>query len=152
MLTPRRRGLCRAALIGTLVLTSCGDADEALDPQLRAPATGTYAYDALVYTAEDTPPDTFAGTLLIAVSSEDSIVGTWTVPGYASAARGIWNITAYTLSADPNPPLQGSITHRVWRRNAGSLDCNLTYQHVRMPTDTFTSSTGNSCSLVRSDG
>jgi hypothetical protein len=149
MTAPRRWG--STALLAALVplLPACGDGDASLDPQMRAPATGVYAYDALVYTAAGSPPDTFSGSLAIDVSSEDSITGSWSVAGYAGEARGIWNITAYTLPADPQPPVQGSITHRIWRDNAsGDLSCNLTYTRT-MPADTFSTSSENSCSLDR---
>ena len=149
---PRRRGVRRVAACATLLLAACGDSDESLDPQLRAPGTGTYAYEAIVLTddAVDAVPDTFEGTLQIDVASEDSIVGSWSVPRYAVTARGIWNITAYTLPADPDPPIRGTITHRVWRQNGSTnLSCNVTYQHLRSPADTFTTSTENLCSLIR---
>ena len=148
MRTPRRWG--RLLALGALAaVAACGD-DESLDPQIRAPNEGSYDYEALVYTAPDSEPDTFAGTLEITVSSEDSIIGTWSVDGYsAAAARGVWNFTAYTLPADPTPPLQGDITHRVWRQNgSGSLQCQLTYEVVTMPADTFTTTSENSCSLI----
>lgn len=149
MMTPRRRGTAVAALATIVALASaCGD-DEALDPQLRAPEPGSYAYEALVYTDEGLAPDTFTGQLIVSVSSEDSIVGTWDVDGYESSARGLWNITAYALMADPAPPVQGSITHRVTREpGSAHLSCDLTYLH-EMPADTFTSSAENSCSLER---
>ena len=150
---PRRRGVPRIAACAVLLFTACGGGDESLDPEIRAPDTGTYAYEALVLTddAVDAEPDTFEGTLQIDVSSEDSITGSWSVPGYAAQARGVWNIVAYVLPADPAPPIQGTITHRVWRaNNTGNLSCNVTYQHIRTPADTFTTSTENSCSLVRS--
>ena len=150
MTAPRRRGSIRCALAAlVLLLPACGDGDESLDPEMRAPSTGVYAYDALVYTAEGEAPDTFSGSLSIEVSSEDSITGSWSVDGYGDEARGIWNVTAYTLAADPQPPVQGSITHRIWRDNAsGDLSCNLTYLR-EMPTDTFSTSSENSCSLDR---
>lgn len=150
MTAPRRRGSIRCAVAAlALVLPACGDGDESLDPHMRAPETGVYAYDALIYTEEGVAPDTFTGSLAIEVSSEDSITGNWTVDGYDDEARGIWNITAYTLTADPEPPVQGSITHRVWRDNAsGDLSCNLTYTR-EMPADTFSTSSENSCSLDR---
>jgi hypothetical protein len=134
------------------MLAACGDTDESLDPQIRAPSTGSYAYEASILTDEavDAVPATFEGTLLIDVASEDSIVGSWTVAGYGTQARGIWNITAYTLPADPAPPVQGTITHRVWRQSgSGNIACNVTYQRIRMPADTFTTSAENSCTLVR---
>ena len=150
MMTPRRRGTGAVVLSAlTLLAAACGDGEEALDPQMRAPETGSYAYDALVYTADGEPPDTFSGQLVISVSSEDSITGSWSVAGYSSEARGIWNITAYALVADPQPPVQGSITHRVWRENGtGDLSCNLTYTR-EMPADTFMSTNENSCSFDR---
>ncbi|HEX6588599.1 MAG TPA: hypothetical protein VF039_06215 [Longimicrobiales bacterium] len=141
------------AACAILLLTACDGGDESLDPELRAPDTGTYAYEAIVLTDEavDAEPDTFVGSLQIDVSSEDSITGTWSVPGYGGQARGVWNIVAYVLAADPSPPIQGTITHRVWRaNNTGNLACNVTYQYIQMPADTFTTSTENSCSLVRS--
>jgi hypothetical protein len=148
MIEPRRRGIAAAGVLVLLLhAAACGD-DESLDPTMRAPATGIYEYEALVYTAEGEEPDTFAGTLDIDVSSEDSIVGTWNVDGYEDLARGIWNITAYALIADPEAPLQGTITHRVSRESSGSLSCDLTYV-VEMPADTFTSSAENDCSLQR---
>ena len=150
MSTPRRWGAGSSAwLLLSMLAAACGDSDEALDPELRVPNTGSYAYEALVYTEEGTPPDTFSGTLSINVASEDSILGTWDVDGYAATvARGIWNINAYTLPADPSPPLQGDITHRVWRQNnSGDLSCALTYERVTMPADTFTTSSENRCSL-----
>ena len=147
MTKPRRWGP-GIALVLLVPFYACGD-DEALDPQIRAPETGSYAYEALVYTEDGAPPDTFAGTLVLSVASEDSIVGNWDVDGYENGARGMWNITAYALMADPQPPIQGSITHRVTRDNgSGTLSCALTYTH-EMPTDTFTTSTENSCSLHR---
>ena len=148
MRSPRRWGPL-LALTALAALAACGEGDDTLDPQVRAPNEGTYDYDALVHTAEDAEPDTFSGTLEITVSSEDSIIGTWEVDGYSAApARGIWNITAYTLPAEPTPPLQGEITHRVWRQNgSGNLSCQLSYE-LEMPADTFTSSTENSCSLT----
>jgi hypothetical protein len=147
MRTPRRWGPVLA--LGALaVITACGDSEESLDPQFRAPDEGVYQYEALVHTEEGAEPDTFVGSLQITVASEDSIVGTWDVDGYGAAARGIWNITAYTLPADPSPPIQGDITHRVWRLNgSGDLSCQLSYELV-MPMDTFTSTTENSCSLA----
>lgn len=151
---PRRRGLRRAAACAALLFAACGDSDESLDPQLRAPDPGTYAYEALILTDEavDAEPDTFDGTLRIDVSSEDSIVGAWSVPGYGPTARGTWNITAYTLPADPTPPLQGTITHRVWRQSGSdNLTCNVTFQRIQMPADTFTTSTENACTLQRAD-
>ena len=151
MSTPRRRGRsARATLLFLPLLPlACESGDDTLDPQLRAPEVGTYTYDATVYTEENGDPVTFEGSLDITVSSEDSIIGTWSVPGYSGAqARGIWNITAYTLPADPQPPIQGSISHRVWRGSGGALSCNLTYVH-EMPADTFTSSGENDCTLVR---
>lgn len=148
MNTPRRWGSGVLAFALLMLLPACGE-DEALDPQIRAPETGSYAYEALVYTEDGEVPDTFAGSLVLSVSSEDSIVGTWDVDGYGNAARGIWNITAYALMADPAPPVQGSITHRVTRDNgSGTLSCSLTYQH-EMPSDTFISSAENSCSIER---
>ena len=117
---------------------------------MRAPETGSYAYDALVYTEDGSPPDTFSGSLVIGVSSEDSITGSWDVQGFDSEARGIWNVTAYALLADPQPPVQGTLTHRIWRANGSDgLRCNLTYQRISMPADTFTSSAENTCSLDR---
>ena len=150
MTAPRRWGSTRSAVAAlVLLLPACGDGDESLDPQMRAPETGVYAYDALIHTEEGLPPDTFTGSLAIEVSSEDSITGTWNVEGYEAEARGIWNITAYALAADSEPPVQGSITHRVWRDNAsGDLSCNLTYTR-EMPADTFSTSAENSCSLDR---
>lgn len=146
MISPRRRGFAAAGAAALLLLAACSE-DEALDPQNRAPATGIYDYEALIHMAEGVPPDTFVGTLDIDVSSEDSIVGTWNVDGFEDEARGIWNITAYTLAADPAPPLQGTISHRVWRATgAGSLSCQVTYT-LEMPSDTFSSSTENYCSL-----
>lgn len=150
MSTPRRRGSRLAVAFLAVALPACGDGDESLDPQLRAPNTGTYSYDALIYTQDASPPDTFSGTLVISVSSEDSIVGSWSVAGFDGEARGIWNITAYTLPADPEPPVQGSVTHRVWRENAsGDLSCTLNYQRIQTPADTFRTSSENSCSLLR---
>ena len=149
MIAPRRRGPAYAALATFVALASaCGD-DEALDPQIRAPEAGTYAYEALVYTENGAPPDTFDGQLVLSVTSVDSIVGSWDVDGYEAAARGMWNITAYALMADPSPPIQGHITHRVTREPGSTeLSCDLTYTH-EMPADTFTSSAENSCSLER---
>ena len=150
---PRRRGIRRVATCAALLLAACGDADESLDPQIRAPGTGTYAYEAIILTddAVDAVPDTFLGSLQIDVSSEDSIVGAWHVAGYGPQARGIWNINSYTLPAEPAPPVQGTITHRLWRQSdSGNLSCNMTYQRVRMPADTFTTSTQNACSLTGS--
>lgn len=149
---PRRRGLRRVAACAALLLAACGDTDESLDPQLRAPNPGSYAYEAVILTDEavDAVPDTFEGSLQIDVSSEDSIVGSWTVPGYGAQARGVWNIVAYVLPADPAPPVQGSITHRVWRQSgSGNLSCNVTFQRIRMPADTFTTSSENHCTLIR---
>ena len=147
MSSPRRRGFLGLAAL--LLISACGDGDESLDPQLRAPATGSYAYDALVYTADGEPPDTFSGFLDIDVSSEDSIIGSWNVDGYDDPARGIWNINAYTVVTAPQPPLHGTITHRLWRQNgSGDLSCNLTYV-LEMPADTFMSTSENSCSLDR---
>ena len=150
MFRPRRRGGHAAAACALALLAAGGESDEALDPQIRAPDLGTYAYEAVVQTRDTLGPTAFAGTLVIDVSSEDSIVGSWAVDGYGAEARGVWNITAYTLPANPAPPMQGTITHRVWRRSASSdLDCALTYQHIRMPADTFRSSSENDCTLVR---
>lgn len=149
---PRRRGIPRVAACATLLLAACGDSDESLDPQLRAPGIGAYTYEAIILTDEavDAVPDTFEGTLQIDISSEDSIVGSWNVPRYGPQARGIWNITAYTLPADPAPPIRGTVTHRVWRQNgSANLSCHATYQYVQPPADTFTTSSENSCSLVR---
>jgi hypothetical protein len=71
------------------------------------------------------------------------------VDGYGSTARGMWNITAYALLADPQPPVQGSITHRVTRETGSAhLSCDLTYLY-EMPADTFMSSAENSCWLER---
>ena len=149
MTSPRRRGPAAASAFAlVLFFAACSD-EEALDPQMRAPATGVYTYDALIYTDEGVPPDTFTGTLDIDVSSEDSIVGTWNVDGFETEARGIWNITAYTLAADPQPPIQGTITHRVWRETgSGDLSCQVNYL-LEMPSDTFSSTSENSCSLDR---
>ena len=149
MMTPRRRGTALAGASALLLLFAACAEDEALDPQMRAPTTGIYTYEALIYTDDGLPADTFEGTLDIDVSSEDSIVGTWSVDGYEDEARGIWNITAYALAADPEPPIQGTITHRVWRQHGnGDLSCQVTYT-LEMPADTFTSSTENSCSIDR---
>ena len=149
MHAPRRRGTRIAATTALLIaVAACGD-DEALDPQVRAPALGAYTYEAVVHTEEGAEPQTYAGTLVLDVSSEDSIIGTWQVDGFGSQARGIWNITAYALGADPAPPVRGAITHRVWRSNGSdNLSCALTYQH-EMPADTFMSSSENSCLLER---
>ena len=140
-----------SGLTALLILAACGDSDDSLDPQLRAPETGTYTYEALVVMTEDAEPDTFSGTLVVDVASEDSIVGAWSVNGYDALARAIWNINAYTLPADPTPPRQGTITHRVWRQNhSTNLSCALTYERVTAQADTFRSSTENDCALIRS--
>jgi hypothetical protein len=149
--SPRRRGArLRAIVLLALPLAACNDGDEGLDPSFRAPETGSYEYDALVHTSDTLPPDTLTGQLEISVASRDSIIGTWSVPGYTGASvRGVWNVNAYTLPANPTS-IQGSVTHRVWRQS-GTLDlsCALSYERVDMPADTFTSSTVNRCTLAR---
>lgn len=147
---PRRRGnrSLGLALLATLLL-ACASDDEGLDPQVRAPELGTYGYDALLHTSDSLPPDTLTGQVHITVANEDSIVASWSVPGYAAAAlRGTWNVNAYTLPADA-PALGGSIIHRVWRQNnSRNLSCVLSYQRIELPADTFTSSNANACTLL----
>lgn len=151
---PRRNAASRRrAWLLALPFLACSDGDEGLDPALRAPQTGVYAYEALVYTADTLPPDTFSGQLDISVATQDSLVGTWSVPGYLTApVRGTWNINAYTLPALPSS-IPGTITHRVWRQSASlDLSCALTYEHVVMPADTFRSSVTNHCTLLHCAG
>lgn len=149
--SPRRRGTrLRWLLSLALPLTACGGDDQGLDPNLRAPATGTYQYDALVHTSDSLPPDTLSGELEISASSEDSVIATWSVPGFSAApVRGTWNINAYTLPANPTS-FQGDVTHRIWRQaSSENLSCTLNYERIDMPADTFTSSSANRCTLVR---
>ena len=147
---PRRRGpRLGALLLLACPLIACGDGDEGLDPTMRAPEVGTYEYEAHIVTSDTLPADTLSGEFEISVASEDSILGSWSVQGYTGApVRGIWNVNAYTLPAVPTS-IQGAVTHRVWRQS-GSLDlsCSLSYERVEAA-DTFRSSTGNSCTLLR---
>lgn len=151
---PRRRGRRGSMwlLLLQLPLTGCGGDDEGIAPTLRVPDLGTYAYDAVIQTA-DSVADTLSGSIDMVAASEDSIVGEWAVTGYAGAPeRGAWNVNAYTLPAQPvGPGGPGRlVTHRVWRLNASDdLQCQVAYQHI-VQADTFISSTSqNSCSLLR---
>lgn len=153
---PRRRGsragvMLLAGLLA-LVALACGGDDEGLAPGVRTPETGDYDYDAIIQ-IDDSVADTLSGMVAITVSSEDSIVGIWTVPGYdGTPQRGPWHINAYALPAPPTggPPGR-SITHRIWRQQASpELNCEVSYQRIStsMPPDTFISSTfDNDCSL-----
>lgn len=148
--SPRRRGLRLRALLLVLPIAACGDGDQGLDPAMRAPGIGVYEYEALIVTSDTLPPDTLIGQLDITVASQDSVLGAWSVQGYAGeTVRGTWNINAYILPAVPTT-IGGAVTHRVWRRS-GSLElaCALSYERVEMPADTFRSSTGNRCTLYR---
>ena len=151
---PRRWGSHGSAplLLLALALTACGD-DESIAPGMRVPDLGLYAYDAIIQIG-DSAADTLSGTISLTAASEDSIVGVWSVPGYAATPQhGPWNVSAYALPAQPTGADAQArfVTHRVWRRNASDdMECQVAYRHVIQEADTFSSSTiQNRCSLFR---
>jgi len=142
-MTARRRALALAA--AALALAGCSDEDNTLAPGQRVPTPGTYGYLAIVERSDTLPADTLQGTLVISVAHQDSLVARWQVQGFQGGNhRGVWNINAYVLPATPTR-FPGTLTHRLWRGSAGSLQCVASYQHV-VSGDTIASSNG--CSVL----